>query len=122
MGPVAQGILIGAANTFVIALGLAVVAGEAAVAVMVMMLGVVPGTALGAVLGWTAKVTKAHDVWLRRVLLTVPSIMLVGALASEFALNEYIFVSCIPTVVAAFVLERGTREVPAPPVPIARKL
>lgn len=122
MRPVALGLLLGAANTFVIGVGFSAVAGDVEVAVMVMVLGVVPGTVLGAMLGGTAHLTKAWPVWWRRVLLTVPALVLVVLLGRFFALYEFILVSCIPTVVAAFILERNTRSVTPPPVPPARTL
>ena len=122
MHSVPLGLLLGALNTLVIALGLSAVAGELGIAVFVLMIGIVPGAGLGAILGWTAQLMKSQCVWLRRIVLIVPAIMLVAALASQFMLDEFIVVASIPTVVAGLLLERTTREVTPPPVPIARKL
>lgn len=119
MRPVGQGLLLGVANVVFIACGLAVLEGELEIAVLVTMFGMVPGAVLGAVLGLIAKATQAHSIWLRRVALIVPAVLLVIWLGSEFTMEDFILVSCIPTVVAAVVLERATRLVVPPPVPVA---
>ena len=122
MSPVGLGLLLGTVNTFVIAVGLSAMEGDTEVAIIVMMVGVVPGTVLGGLLGLTAHLTKAWHIWGRRILLTVPALLLVVLLARVFAAHEFILVSCIPTVVAAFLLERNTRLITPPLVPPARTL
>jgi hypothetical protein len=122
MAPVALGILLGALNVVVIAIGLSAIGGDPhpGVALWVIMFGGLPGIVLGALLGWLAHLTKPLPSWLRRFVLIVPAILLVIVLAAEFALQDFILVSCIPTVVAALLLERYTRVVVPPPVPPAR--
>ncbi len=51
-----------------------------------------------------------------------PAVLVVFALGFELGLRELIAVSCIPTIVAALLLERATRLVVVPPIPVARKL
>jgi hypothetical protein len=53
------------------------------------------------------------------VVLVVPAVLLVALLGAEFLMQHMILVSCIPTAVATFMLERGTRADVAPPVPVA---
>jgi hypothetical protein len=53
------------------------------------------------------------------VLLTLPAVGLVVVLASIFQLHAAIPVACVPTFVAALVLERTTRQVVPAPVPAA---
>jgi len=123
MRPIPLGLVLGAANTLVIALGMSAVAGEFGVALFVLSIGIIPAAALGGILGWTADSMKHHCPWLRRVILLVPAIMLVAALAAQFALQQFVLVACIPTIVAGLVLERSTRATaPPPPIPVARKL
>jgi hypothetical protein len=86
---------------------------------LVVAFGIVPAIVLGALLGWLADVTATLPVWLRRFLLIVPAVLLVAVLGTEFGLQHMILVSCIPTAVATLLLERGTRNHVAPPVPVA---
>lgn len=115
----ALGILLGLLNCAVIGIGMAARGGEAGIAVWVFMFGLVPAVILGAILGWIADVMKPLAIWVRRVVLIVPALLLVIGLGDFFALHEFIVVSCIPTLVATLLLERGTRLVVAPPVPLA---
>jgi hypothetical protein len=58
---------------------------------------------------------------LRLSVLTLPALGLVFVLAREFDMTRFALVSCIPTVVAALILERWTRKPAAPPaVPVAK--
>jgi hypothetical protein len=121
------GVLLGLANVAVIGLGLGLaVSLEGAgghplgIAFFVCMIGIVPAVVLGALLGWLAEVTAPLPRWLRAFVLTLPALLLVVLLGAYFAMQQFILVACIPTVVAALVLERATRLVVTPPLPVAR--
>jgi hypothetical protein len=120
MHGVPLGIMLGALNVFVIGIGMAAVGREPGIALWVVMFGIVPGLVLGALLGWLADVMKPLPIWLRRVVLLVPAVLLVVVLATELTMESFIVLSCIPTAVATLLLERGTRLVVVPPVPVAR--
>lgn len=120
MTAVPLGLALGALNVLVIAIGLAGVGGEAGIALWVVMFGIVPGILVGALLGWLAEVMQPMPIWIRRFVLSVPAVLLVIVLAAEFSLQDFILLSCIPTAVATLLLERGTRLVAPPPVPLAQ--
>ena len=117
-----MGIALGALNVLFIAIGMALMEGNAhpGVVVLVVMFGMVPGVLLGAGLGWIAGLMKASPIWLRRFVLLVPAILLVAMLGSEFDLEHFIAMSCIPSVVGVLILERNTRLVAPPIVPPAQ--
>jgi hypothetical protein len=117
---VLKGSLLGALNAFVIAIGMAGVEGEANIAVLVLIFGGLPAVVAGALLGALASVMDDAPVPLRIGVLTVPALGVVFGLAHEFRMQELAMVSCIPTVVAGLMLERWTRKIEAPPVPVAR--
>jgi hypothetical protein len=119
ISPVPLGILLAMLNTAVIGVGMAINGGELGIAVWVFMFGLVPAVILGALLGWLAEVMQPLSIWVRRVVLIVPAVLLVVGLGDFFALRDFIVVSCIPTAVATLMLERGTRLVVVPPVPLA---
>jgi len=116
---VTRGILLGAANVLVIAIGLGITAGNDAVTMLVVMLGGIPGLIAGGVLGWLARRIETRPPFLRATLLTVPAVGVVFFLAAEFGMDASVPVACIPTTVAALILERWTRRVTPAPVPIA---
>jgi hypothetical protein len=117
-----KGIALGAANVLVIAIGLAAAEKQANIAVLVMMFGGVPGLVAGAGLGALASFTATIPPPIRVAILTLPALGVVYGLAHEFGLQELALVSSIPTVVAALVLEKWTRHVDPPPVPVARAI
>src|SRR5690349_21503693 len=119
MTAVPLGILLGALNVLVIAIGLAGAGDEPGIAMWVVAFGIVPGILLGALLGWLAEVMQPLPIWVRRFVLLVPAVALVAVLAGEFSLQHFILLASIPTAVAALVLERGTRPSSPPPVPLA---
>ena len=116
---VLRGIALGIANVLVIAIGIAVVAREADMMIYVVMFGGMPGVTAGALLGGLAQGTAARPPWLRATCLAVPAMGVVFVLASAFEMTPMGPVACIPTVVAALILERWTRRVTPPPVPVA---
>ena len=115
-----KGITIAILNVFVIALGIGFAEHDLAFATLVVMFGGVPAVVVGGLLGLFAGLSATRSRWWRAALLSVPAFGLVVILASIFGLTARIPVACIPTLVAALVLERWTRQVaPAPPVPVA---
>jgi hypothetical protein len=116
----ARGVVLGAANVFVIAIGLGFMSNDSVVPTFVLLFGGLPGLAVGGLLGVLAARTDTHSPWLRAALLALPAMGVVVFLAGAFGMYAYVPVSCIPTVVAALMLERWTRRVTPPPVPVAR--
>lgn len=114
-----KGVVLGLLNTFVIGLGLAAT-DDAAVLVLVLVFGALPGMGLGLVLGFFAGAFPKAPVPLRLGAMIVPSLVLVYALASEFQLQSFIALAMIPTAVAVLILERWTRWREAPPLPLAQ--
>jgi ABC-type dipeptide/oligopeptide/nickel transport system permease subunit len=116
---VLRGIVLGAANVLVIAIGMGVTAHDSAVISLVIVFGCIPGLVAGAVLGGVARWTDTRSPWLRATLLAVPGMGVVLFLAAAFDMYDFFLVACIPTLIAALILERWTRRAPAPPVPVA---
>ena len=125
MREIGLGVVLGLANVLVIAIGLAVTLDEdfLELGTMVMIFGMMPGMMAGAVLGGLARALRECPRALRLLLLVTPALLVVFALASEFGMLALAPVACIPTGVAALVLERMTRAPVVPPaVPIARAI
>jgi hypothetical protein len=120
MTGVPLGIALGALNVIVIGIAMAFAADEADVAIWVAMFGIVPGLIAGALVGWLADLMKPLPSWVRTIMLIVPAVLVVIFLGMTFAMPHFIAVSCIPTAVAALLLERGTRRAITPRVPVAR--
>jgi hypothetical protein len=115
-----KGLILGAINVIVIAIGLASYEHEN-IAMFVMMFGGVPGLFAGVVLGAIAQLIDDVRVPIRIGVLVLPAVGLVFLLAKEFGMQGAAPISCIPTLVAALILERWTRKRPEPPpVPEAR--
>ena len=120
-----RGVVLGAANVLVIGIGIGVLRQDLGLTPAVIMYGGIPGLFAGAVLGVVAQCTEARPPWLRAVVLAVPAVGLVvflAALFEVFGMYAYVPVACIPTIVAALILERWTRRPPPAPVPVARVL
>jgi len=115
-----KGFVLGAANVLVIALGIAMMerAGEAGV--LVVMIGMIPGVLAGLALGVIAGRMESNGVVARVSALIVPTIGVVIFLGTALGMAELIVVASIPSVVAALLLERWTRKVELPPVPVAQ--
>ena len=121
MSPTGLGVVLGALNVLFIAVGMALTEGlHPGAVLLVMVVGMMPGVALGAVLGWLAGLMKSLPVWPRRILLLAPALLMVDVLGREFELQHLIAVSCIPTAVCVLILERHTRFVPPQYVPPAQ--
>ena len=113
-----KGIVLGAANVVVVALGLS--AGDPEASGLIIFIGGLPGVLMGGLLGILAGVLATRDRRLRVALLTLPAFGLVVVLASASGMSAAVPAACVPTFIAALVLERWTRQVPPPPpVPVA---
>ena len=130
MNGVWKGALLGILNVLFIAVGIAMfgperlwVEGFGTITKFVFMYGSLPGLIGGAFLGGLASALDRSGTALRLSVLTLPALVLVFLLASAFDMTRFALVSCIPTVVAALILERWTRRpVDPPPVPLARSV
>ena len=121
IGAVGFGALLGFCNTLFIAIGLSLdQRGGALVALLVFMVGILPGLITGGALGALAARTSERRVWLRRVVLVGPAVWVVIALAAFFGVLHLFLVAVIPTVVSAFILERNTRARPTMPVAVVK--
>lgn len=114
-----KGMMFGAVNVLVIALALGLMEHEAAAVVLVVMIGGVPGVAMGGLLGAIARLLAARPPALRILALALPAFGLVALLGATFGYRATVPLACIPTLVAALILERSTRLVVAPAIPVA---
>ena len=109
-----KGLLLGLANTAVIAMAIAATEGEPhfAVFVLVMIYGFIPGLLTGAIIGAVADLLKIRPAF-RIAILFIPAVGMVALLGNFFELKELILPSCIPTAVSVLLLERSTRPRPS---------
>jgi hypothetical protein len=114
---VIKGIALGLANLLVIAIGIA-----PGMILFIMLFGGIPAVVAGGLLGMLAGLTARRSPRWRAVLLALPALGLVAGLGTFFTLTAAVPVACIPTLVAALVLERWTRQVMPAPVATARSL
>lgn len=114
-----KGVAMAIANVLVIALAMGAAEHDAEVTILVTMFAGLPAVVLGAVLGWLAGLTATKSPRWRAVLFALPAFGLVAVLASFFGLTAAVPVACIPTLVAALLLERWTRQVVPALVPVA---
>jgi hypothetical protein len=118
---VSSGVLLGAANTAVIGVGIAVACAPAGQRVDVFAgitaLGLCPGMLAGLVIGRLAAAVEGRPV-VRFAALGVLGLATVVALGMVAGLPNFIVPAFIPTLVATAILERSTRD-PAP-IPCAR--
>jgi hypothetical protein len=135
MLPAVKGLVLGMANTIVIATANAIAAathteigwsrtmkgsgspdpGE--LFVLVTVLGVFPAMFAGLLIGWIAGRLKGTPI-VRLLILAIPAVALVAFLGAATRSWNLIALSCIPTLAMTSILERWTRT-PAP-VPPAR--
>lgn len=107
------GLLLGLANAAVIAIGVSAAEGHGAyveIAIAVFMFGVMPALIAGLAIGHIADRTATYSLWARRIAITVPAWLVVMLVGCGLGMGSYVVVACIPTTVAAVVLERLTRE------------
>lgn len=87
---------------------------------LILIFGMVPGLATGAVLGAIAGLMPAAHPILRWCVLAIPAVAAVWLLGTFFVLDELIIYASIPTLAVATILERKTRAKPEAPIPVAR--
>lgn len=114
-----KGILLALANVLVIGIGISAVEHEAGLLMLVALFGTIPALVLGGLLGAFAGQYATGSRHWRTALLSLPAFGLVVLLASFFSFNAAIPIACVPTFIAALVLERWTRQVVPAPVPPA---
>jgi len=117
--PTVKGIALAIANVLVIAIGMSIAARDAGLFMLVVMFGGVPAVIVGALLGLLAGVFATRSPYWRAALLTLAAFGLVTVLASTFGFSAAVPIACVPTFIAAFLLERWTRRVVPAPVPVA---
>jgi hypothetical protein len=106
----ALGGLLGLANLVAITMVIAVVERAGARDVItVVMLCALPAILVGALFGALASRLRGAHVLTRVIMIALPALMLVVVVAGMFRLPNYLLFACVPTTVAALVLERRTR-------------
>lgn len=117
--PTLKGIILAIANVLVIAIGMSVVGHDNDLFVLVVMFGSIPALVIGGLLGFFAGQYATRSRHWRTVTLSLPAFGLVVFLAAFFSFDAEIPLACVPTFIAALVLERWTRRVVPAPVPVA---
>jgi hypothetical protein len=112
------GALLGLANLVFIAFGLHATYVDVSTS-MVFTIGLIPALLTGAAVGLVAGGTREAPPTQRRIAIAAPALAVVALLGSAFALERFILLACIPTLVAAFALEQATR---APDYVIAARM
>lgn len=112
--PILLGAFLGFCNVLFIAMGLQW-RDPSLPAHCVITFGLVPGVMVGGFTGWIASATAPWSPWLRRALLAIAPLGLVGLLAGVFELDEHMIVAAIPTLVSVMLLERWSRVFPTLP-------
>jgi hypothetical protein len=112
MTPVAKALWLATLNVIVIAYALSVEVGAYAgnAHALVVNYSIIPALLLGALLGRIAEATGAHRPLWRLAVHALPACGRVITLASAFELLHFAPYACIPTLVAASILERTTRN------------
>ena len=118
MDPIAKGILLGIANTIVIAVGLGTAFSTRDIAGPIMIFGCMPAMLIGALEGGLADWTARNPPWVRLLVLTPMPIGFVWVMANALRLGAIGDAACIPTLVAVVILEKTSRAEPL--VPSAR--
>ena len=121
MDPVVPGILLGLANTVVIAFGLALAVPSRSLGLSIVVVGFIPGMLLGAFVGGIAGLTARNPAWVRVILLAPLPVAFVVVMASALRLGSAGELTVIPTLVAVLLLESWSRApAPGPDLPRAR--
>lgn len=115
MDPIAKGILLGIANTIVIAVGLGTAFSTRDMAGPIMIFGCMPAMLMGAFEGGIADWTARNPPWVRLLILTPIPIGFVWVMANALRLGTVGDLACIPTLVAVLVLEKTSRTQPLVP-------
>ena len=118
-----KGILVGLANTLVVAFCMAAWLDGAHLmeaTVIISMIGAIPAVLIGAFLGHLGEVKQTTNRRVMLVWMIAVACAAVAFLGTIFDLPELIVVSCIPTAAACSVLERWTRAKADEAFPFAR--
>jgi ABC-type dipeptide/oligopeptide/nickel transport system permease subunit len=117
----AYGGLLGFANTAFIAI--CVGAGHEyhlLIGFFTFVFGLIPALITGFILGALGMAIGTWHPWLRRLVLAIPAIAVLLALAACFGMVNLFLLPIIPTAVAALLLERRTRTAPVVPIAVAK--
>lgn len=109
MDPIASGILLGIANTLVVAVGLSFAIPDHDVGPAIAIIGFIPGVIIGALDGAIARGAARNPRWVRVLLLAlIPLgfVLVLGNATFGSAANG----AAIPTLVAVLILERSSRD------------
>lgn len=117
--PTLKGILLAIANVLVIAIGMSIAAHDDGLFLPVVVFSSIPAVLVGGLLGLFAGLTATRSRHGRTVMLSLPAFGLVVFLAALFRFDAAVPIACVPTFIAALVLERWTRQVVPAPVPVA---
>ena len=118
-----KGILVGLANTFIVAFCMAAWLDShhlMEATVIITMIGAIPAVLIGAFLGYLAEAKQTTNRRVMLVWMISVSCAAVAFLGTIFDLPELIIVSCIPTAAACSILERWTRGKRDDEFPFAR--
>jgi hypothetical protein len=122
MDPVGVGMVLGLVNVVLIAVGIEAMNEDTIrIGGAVFAYGVFPGVFTGAFVGAIAGRTRAWPRWLRCIVMPAPAIAVVIGLGWFFRVEEYVVPSLVPTLAAAWWLERHARD-GAEVVPAARAI
>lgn len=133
MTPIKRGLLLGVANIAVIALGITmwpqyqprgVLFHQSGAELFLTLLipGSLAAVPVGIGLGAIADVTGLWPIWIRRLALGAPAVVIVVLCGSAARFEAFNALACIPTVAAVLLLERWTRAGRDAPVARATNL
>jgi hypothetical protein len=115
-----KGIAVAIVNVVLIGICFGLSVNDSDVVLIVIVYGMIPGVVVGTVLGVVAHIAKSLPVVLRVAILTIPSVTLVGLLGWFFHMEEMIPFASIPSIISSVILERWTRKITPPLVPVAQ--
>jgi ABC-type cobalamin transport system permease subunit len=118
-----KGMLLGLANSAVVAFCIAMWLGDGDVleaTVIITMIAAIPSLFTGALLGSMAERMQTSNRYVLLISMIAISFAMVACLGTIFDLPDVILVSCVPTAAACSILERWTRAKPDEVFPIAR--
>jgi hypothetical protein len=85
------------------------------VALLIVCIGLIPGTAIGALLGWLARQLGQLGRAARIAILAAPALLVVAQLGLYTNHPELVLPACIPTLAGCAILEQWTRQRPVLP-------
>ena|SRR5215203_4061056 len=118
-----KGMLLGLANSLVVAFGIAIWIDDGDVfeaALIITMIAAIPALFTGAVLGSIAERMQSANRYVLLISMIAIAFAMVACLGTIFDLSGVILVSCVPTAATCSILERWTRVKPDEMFPVAR--